>query len=100
MRASRGRPVVVFVHGFGSDAGCWQHFRHLIEGAETDAPDAELTAVFDFEYFQYATSWISWNPWEEIPSLGSCAELLATELGHMKYVDRDIVLVGHSQGSW
>ena len=89
---------MVFVHGFGSDAGCWQHFRHLIEGAETDAPDPELTAVFDFEYFEYATSWISWNPWEEIPSLGSCAELLATELGHMKYVDRDIVLVGHSQG--
>ena len=86
------KPVVLFVHGFGSDAGTWATLQTLV------AKDVDLTTEFDFRTFEYPTKWFNLNPWEKIPSLSSTAKLLEAELTTADYADRDIVLVGHSQG--
>lgn len=86
------KPMVIFVHGFGSDAETWADLQALV------MKDADLTAEFDFRTFEYPTQWINLNPWEKIPSLGATAKLLEAELTTVDYADRDLVLVGHSQG--
>ncbi len=86
------KPVVLFIHGFGSSAKCWNPFLKLLR------EDARITERYELECWDYPTKWIEVNVLGRIPRLEEIARALDNKLDSPSYHDRDVTLVGHSQG--
>src|SRR6266436_137076 len=89
---TQSKSVVVLVHGIASNKDCWSKFLSLLRD------DENITERFDFELYGYSTSWINLRLLQRIPSLKQVAAGLKTFLEDTKFRDREITLVGHSQG--
>jgi pimeloyl-ACP methyl ester carboxylesterase len=86
------KSVVLFVHGFGSSAKCWEPLSTLLR------QDERITARYDLEYFEYPTPWFSFNPLRRIPRLREIARALREFIDSPRFYGREVTLVGHSQG--
>jgi pimeloyl-ACP methyl ester carboxylesterase len=87
------KELVVLVHGFGSSPDC---FRPLLELLRADSG---MTRLFDFECYQYSTSWLTLNIVRRIPRLEELSAGLAGFLESERFRGYEhITLVGHSQG--
>jgi pimeloyl-ACP methyl ester carboxylesterase len=86
------RGIVLFVHGFGSSAKCWQPLLKLLRS------DAEVTAQYDLVTWEYPTKWVELNVLGRIPRLAELGKGLADEIDSPAYRGRAVTLVGHSQG--
>jgi pimeloyl-ACP methyl ester carboxylesterase len=90
--------LVVFVHGFSSNASCWRSLETQLR------QDSALAGVYRFAIFDYETALLRAKPLRRLPSLeevglelGSYLErTLVDESGQEKYIDT--TLVGHSMG--
>jgi pimeloyl-ACP methyl ester carboxylesterase len=91
-RTASAKPVLVFVHGFGSDETCWGRLLELLSG------DPEITSRYEFERFPYPTEWLELKPWQRLPSLREAADKLKNFLDSERFRDRSLTLIGHSQG--
>src|SRR5262245_14230323 len=91
---SRGvaRPAVILVHGFSSSAASWGPLLDLLR------PDPAVASRFDLELFGYPTQWLSLNPLRRIPRLREVSEKLRAFVDSPRFYDRELTLVGHSQG--
>jgi pimeloyl-ACP methyl ester carboxylesterase len=92
MALERRRPVVLFIHGFGSSPKCWAKLLELLRN------DARITSRYDLETWGYDTGWFSANFLSRIPDLNEIGDALAGVLASPDYRDREVTLVGHSQG--
>ena len=86
------KPIIVFIHGFGSSARCWTALLSLLQR------DDRITERYELTTWEYPTKWIEVNLFGRIPSLKQLARALATELELPLYRGRELTLVGHSQG--
>jgi pimeloyl-ACP methyl ester carboxylesterase len=86
------KSVVVLVHGIGSSKGVWSQFLSLLRADEV------MTERFEFEPYGYDTPWLNLRISQRIPRLTDLADGLKTFLNDTKFQDREITLVGHSQG--
>lgn len=86
------RSVIVFVHGFGSDEQCWDKLIELFQ------IDEEVKARFDFVRFSYPTAWVNLKLNNRIPDHKEIANYFNAVLDSKRFDDREIILVGHSQG--
>ena len=91
-QASPSKAVIVFVHGFGSSGGCWTPLMKLLR------EDEAINSRFDFDSFDYSTLLFDFHPLRRIPSLKDVSEKLREHLDSEKFRDRQLTLVGHSQG--
>lgn len=94
MNEQEGKPpaAIIFVHGFGSSSRCWDHLITLLES------DKEVTKRFAFYRFDYPTSWLKINPLERIPDHSEIAHKIEAYLDSDQFRNRELFLVGHSQG--
>jgi pimeloyl-ACP methyl ester carboxylesterase len=84
--------LMVFVHGFMSDAGCWNQLLDLLK-------HDERFANYDLRCYSYPTAFVQPNLLRRIPRLKELASGLRTFLDPLLddlYID--VTLVGHSQG--
>jgi pimeloyl-ACP methyl ester carboxylesterase len=84
--------LVVFVHGFASDAQCWEVLQSLL-GADS------RFAGYEFRCYQYPTAFVQLRFLRRIPrlkELGSGLRAFLEPLLRDRYVD--VTLIGHSQG--
>ncbi|HEY6085642.1 MAG TPA: alpha/beta hydrolase, partial [Nitrospira sp.] len=86
------KSIVVLIHGFISDHHCWDPLRRLFE------TDHNITDRFDIECFEYPTSLIGSGHADSHPLLREVAGSLADFLFQPRFANRNLVLVGHSQG--
>ncbi len=86
------KPLVLFIHGFGSSGKCWEPLLKLLRA------DQQITAAYDLETWDYPTKWFELNILGRIPRLEEIAEKLQGDLALPEYRNREITLVGHSQG--
>ena len=90
------KPVLLFVHGFNSNAQkCWGQLRALLN------VDPDLKDAFEYRDFEYETGLGIRRTilfWTRLPSLQSLAAMLRSRLERPDYLGREITLVGHSQG--
>jgi hypothetical protein len=91
-RTTRPKGIVLFIHGFGSNASCWDRFLTLLN------KDEAVTARFDLATWEYPTKWLELNLLGRIPRLSELGKALADEIDSPHYRGREVVLVGHSQG--
>lgn len=85
--------LIVFVHGFGSSAKCWDPLLSLLN------QDPKIKAMFLFACFEYPTKWFNFNPLRRIPRIREIAHGLEGFLADKKYSNyEEVTLVGHSQG--
>lgn len=91
-QVSSSKGVIVFVHGFGSSPDCWIPLLDLLR------KDEAITSRFDFDCFRYPTPRFNFNPLRRIPRLKEVAEKLRDHLDSKEFWDREIMMVGHSQG--
>lgn len=91
-RTKPAKPVVVFVHGFGSAKRCWMPLVKLLR------KNRAIASAYTFRCFPYPTEWLALKPWQRVPSLQEAAEKLANFLDSEPFRDRALTLVGHSQG--
>lgn len=91
-RTGNTRPTIVFVHGFGSRSTCWDPLLKLLQS------DREVTERFDFDLFPYPTAWLELRPDERIPGHDEIANAFHAFLDSERFANREITLVGHSQG--
>jgi pimeloyl-ACP methyl ester carboxylesterase len=103
IHGTTGRPVVVFVHGFGSNSACWT--RTAARRPERTAPrlgdlmsEDPVCEAWDLDYFEYATGLFGLKPLWQIPDIFAIGEQLKTWLRAKEYHRRPVTLVGHSQG--
>lgn len=89
---SNSRGVIVFVHGFGSSRKCWDTLIQLLQS------DRAITERFDFDFFVYPTDWVKLKPTERIPGHKELAQTFKAFLDSKRFANREITLVGHSQG--
>ena len=82
----------MLVHGIGSSKCCWSQFLSLLRADEI------MTDRFEFEPYGYDTPWVNLRISRRIPRLTDLADGLKTFLSDTKFQDREITLVGHSQG--
>ncbi len=92
MARERQQPVVLFIHGFGSNASCWAPLLALLRG------DPKVSSLYEFATWEYPTKWIELNLLGRIPELQEVGRALHDELDSPHYRDREVTLVGHSQG--
>ncbi len=86
------KTAVVFVHGFGDTAACWDTLKGLL------TTDAQFGSDFRFDCYSYDTKWFNMNPLQRIPSLDDLGSAFG---GYLKGRFADyprLILVGHSQG--
>lgn len=87
------RRLVVFVHGFGSSAACWDPLLGLLKD------DARLTRAFDVVCYEYPTAWFNKRFLRRLPRLLEIARGLDRFLESQSCATyHEVVLVGHSQG--
>jgi len=91
-QATSSKAVIVFVHGFGSSKDCWDHLLEKLRD------DKNITSRFDFDCFGYPTPRFNVNPLQRIPRLKEVSKRLKEYLDSEKFWNREITLVGHSQG--
>ncbi|MEO8325730.1 MAG: alpha/beta fold hydrolase [Nitrospirota bacterium] len=89
---SKSRGVIVFVHGFGSSRACWDTLIKLLQY------DRAITERFDLDFFPYPTDWVKLKPTERIPGHKELAQNFRAFVASERFVNREITLVGHSQG--
>ena len=90
--------LVLFIHGFSSNAGCWNSLKEQLER------DVTLTQSHSFVTFDYETAILRLKPLQRLPSLEEVAlelgrfleRTLADAAGRQNYID--VTLVGHSMG--
>jgi pimeloyl-ACP methyl ester carboxylesterase len=92
IQASSSKTFIVFVHGFGSSKKIWDPLLELLRG------DEAITSRFDFDCFGYPTSAFSRRLLQRIPCLKEIGENLKDYLDSEQFRNRNIILVGHSQG--
>ena len=84
--------LVVFVHGFASDAGCWTPLLTLLK-------EDPRFSTCELRCYQYPTAFVQLNVLKRIPrlkELGSGLRAFLEPLLEDRYID--VTLVGHSQG--
>ena len=88
------KPLVIFVHGFGSSSASWDDLVMLLE------EDRETSDAFDFERFEYErqTKFVELDPNKRIPYIEEIGEQLGARLDSPDIDDKEITLVGHSMG--
>jgi pimeloyl-ACP methyl ester carboxylesterase len=87
------KSLAVFVHGFGSDASCWDNLLGLLRG------DPRVAARFDLTCFSYTTPWFNLHFLRRIPEISDIGQQLRTFLDQPSFrAYPEITLVGHSQG--
>src|SRR5262245_32042471 len=84
--------VVLFVHGFGSSSKSWQPLLNLFE------EDARITSRYDFMTWDYPTTWVNLSVLGRIPRLQELGRGLGDRIALDDIQDRELTLVGHSQG--
>jgi len=93
MNGTPGRkPIVLFIHGFGSSSRCWQTLLGLL------GQDERITSRYELATWDYPTKWVEVNILGRIPRLQELGRALASELDSPRYRGRELTLVGHSQG--
>lgn len=83
---------IIFVHGFGSSNSCWDQLISLL------SKDERITSEFDFKRFEYASDWFEFNPARRIPRLQEISRSLREFIDSPEFYNRELTLVGHSQG--
>lgn len=86
------KPAVVFVHGFLSSEATWEPLLNLLR------QDPAVAPCFDFMCFGYLTKAVELKPHQRIPRISEAAKALREFLDSREFYDREITLVGHSQG--
>lgn len=86
------KPVILFLHGFGSSSKCWRPLLALLRD------DSRITERFELRTIDYPTKWFELNVLGRIPRLAELGRFLGGEIDSPDYRSRDLVLVGHSQG--
>ena len=86
------KPAIVFVHGFLEPEATWEPLINLLRR------DPEVAPHFDFVCFGYSTKAVEVKPHQRIPGIGEAAKALREFLDSKEFYDREITLVGHSQG--
>ena len=89
---SERKPLVLFIHGFGSSSRCWSTLLRLL------GEDERITARYELATWDYPTKWVEVNLLGRIPRLRELGHALASELDAPRYRGRELTLVGHSQG--
>ncbi len=93
MHTAPSKAAAVFVHGFGSSPACWDGLCALLE------QDDAVTSRFDLHLFEYPTALVNTVPvLQRIPRLAELAEKLKDYLDSEPFWNRDVTLIGHSQG--
>jgi hypothetical protein len=92
MMGTQNKAVVVLIHGIGAKKDCWSQFLSLLRA------DVPMVERFEFEAYIYHTGKINLGFLRSIPSVEVVAEDLKTFLQETRFADREITLVGHSQG--
>ncbi len=88
----REKTLLVLVHGFMSDRHCWDTLCRLFES------DPNVHSRFEIECFEYPTSLFGTGDEAARPRLKDIAGRLLERLSSDRFTDRELVLVGHSQG--
>ncbi|MBI4519195.1 MAG: hypothetical protein HY701_00035 [Gemmatimonadetes bacterium] len=52
---TRPKGIVLFIHGFGSNAKCWTNLLTLLRA------DDAVTGLYDFATWEYPTKWLELN---------------------------------------
>lgn len=86
------KPIVLFVHGFSSSKACWQPLLKLLRA------DPQITTRYELATWDYPTKWLEINFLGRIPRLQEIGRALGDELDSPQYREREVTLVGHSQG--
>ncbi len=86
------KALALFIHGFGSSGECWKSLLGFLR------QNPAITALYELKTWDYPTKWIELNIAGRIPRLEEIAEKLQGDLGLPEYRNREITLVGHSQG--
>src|SRR2546426_8715773 len=86
------KPALIFVHGFLSSEDTWEPLIKLLK------QDPRVEPQFDFVRFRYSTKAIEVMPHKRIPRIGEAAKALREFIDSPEFYDREIILVGHSQG--
>lgn len=92
MSADPLKPVILFVHGFGSSSMCWKPLLKLL------GEDERITSRYELATWDYPTKWIEVNLLGRIPRLQEISRSLRGEIDSSRYRRRELTLVGHSQG--
>lgn len=86
------KSVIIFVHGFGSSNSCWNQLISLLN------QDERIIREFEFKFFEYTSGWFEFNPLRKIPPLHELSDSLRAFIDSPDFDDRELILVGHSQG--
>lgn len=86
------KPAVILVHGFLSSEETWEPFIDLLR------KDPRVAPHFEFVCFGYSTKAIEVKPHRRIPRIGEAAKALREFIDSPEFYDRELILVGHSQG--
>jgi pimeloyl-ACP methyl ester carboxylesterase len=92
MPETAAKDLVLFIHGFGSSAECWKTMLPLLRA------DEEITSRYELRCWSYPTKVVELNPLARIPSLAQLGSYLVEDLRSPELRDRNLTLVGHSQG--
>ena len=92
MPATDAKDLVLLIHGFGSSAACWDTMLPLFRA------DEEITSRYELQCWSYPTKVVELNPLGRIPSLAELGGYLVDDLRSPEFRDRNLTLVGHSQG--
>lgn len=100
------RQLVVFLHGLGADGqdllSLAHEFAHTLPDSAFYAPNAP----FPCDMAPYGYQWFSLQEWTEEAMLngakqaaGPLTEFLQAELAHLHLTEKDLIVVGFSQGT-
>jgi hypothetical protein len=90
MPGANPKEIVIFVHGIRSSGEAWQPLVGLLK------QDKEVTSRFEFHCFAYETKAVELRPHRRISTIEEVALHLREFIA--RFHDREITLVGHSQG--
>lgn len=90
--APKRKQLAVFVHGFGSSAGCWTPLKEKLSA------DARVAQRMELECFEYPSKWFEFSFLRRVPSLRQVAHALIEFLERRRFDYDGFILVGHSQG--
>jgi len=89
---NNSKPLVLLVHGFLSSERAWDPLLKLLR------EDDQIMREFDFACFNYTTEMVDLQPHHRIPRVKECAKALREFMDAPGCYNREIHLVGHSQG--